>query len=137
MSSASASSGDPSDATALRDQPVPPVHFPDELRVGVLAGIEHHELRLQAHFLSCDACRELGMALAEFADTPDARCAPQQPVTCWQARNALFRFFEQGRALDPNALAHLNACECCRDHFLEPARAVRTLEDESSVSALD
>jgi hypothetical protein len=119
------------------DQPVPTVHFPDELRIGVLAGIEDHELRLQAHFLGCDACREPGMALAEFADTPDGRCAPQQPVTCWEARNVLFRFFEQGRALESHAVAHLSACECCRDHFLEPARAVRALEDESSVSALD
>jgi len=137
MSRSPASRGNPSDAVSGRDQPVPPVHVPDELRIGVLAGIEHHELRLQAHFLSCDACRELGLALAEFADTPDSRCAPQQPITCWHARNALFRYFEQGRALDPNAVAHLNACDCCRDHFLEPARAVRALEDESSVSGLD
>ena len=137
MSNSPASHGSPSDPMQFGDQPVPPVHFPDELRVGVLAGIEHHELRLQAHFLSCDACRELGLTLAEFADTPDGRCAPQQPITCWEARNALFRFFEQGRALDPNALAHLNACECCRDHFLEPARALRALEDESSVSGQD
>jgi predicted anti-sigma-YlaC factor YlaD len=137
MSRSPASRSNPSDAVPGRDQPVPPVHFPDELRIGVLAGIEDHELRLQAHFLSCDACRESGRALAEFADTPEGRCAPQQPMTCWQARNALFRYFEQGRALDPDALAHLNACECCRDHFLEPARAVRALEDGSSISALD
>ena len=127
----------PNDPITLRDQPVPPVHFPDELRIGVLAGLEDHELRLQAHFLSCDACREPGVALAEFADTPDGRCAPQQPVTCWEARNVLFRFFEQRRALESHAVAHLSTCECCRDHFLEPARAVRTLEDESAISALD
>jgi predicted anti-sigma-YlaC factor YlaD len=137
MSPSPTSHSNHKDPIALGDQPVPPVHFPDELRIGVLAGIEDHELRLQAHFLSCDACRELGRALAEFADTPDGRCAPQQPITCWQARNALFRYFEQGRALDPDAVAHLNACECCRDHFLEPARAVRALEDESSISGLD
>ena len=137
MSRSPASRGKPSDAILFGDQPVPPVHFPDELRIGVLAGMEDHELRLQAHFLSCDVCREPGRALAEFADTPDGRCAPQQPVTCWQARNALFRYFEQGRALESHAVAHLSACECCRDHFLEPARAVRALEDESSVSGLD
>jgi predicted anti-sigma-YlaC factor YlaD len=118
-------------------QSVPPVHFPDELRIGVLAGIEDQELRLEAHFLQCEVCREPGMALAEFADTPDARCAPQEPVTCWQARNALLRYFEQGRALEPDAIAHLNTCECCRDHFLEPARALRALEDESSISGQD
>jgi predicted anti-sigma-YlaC factor YlaD len=137
MSTTAIPSNNPSDPFQLGDQPVPPVHFPDELRIGVLAGIEDHELRLQAHFLSCDACREPGMALAEFADTPDGRCVPQQPLTCWEARNVLFRFFEQRRVLESHAVAHLNACECCRDHFLEPARAVRTLEDESSVSALD
>lgn len=137
MSTAPTSSGDPRDATALKDQPMAQVHIPDELRVGVLAGMEHHELRLQAHFLSCDACRKLGLTLADLADMPDARCAPQQPITCWQARNALFRFFEQGRTLDPDGVAHLNACECCRDHFLEPARAVRALDEESSVSGLD
>jgi len=137
MSTPPTSRSNRENASPLGDQPVPPAHFPDELRIGVLAGMEDHELRLQAHFLSCDVCREPGRALAEFADTPDGRCAPQQPVTCWEARNALFRFFEQGRALDPNAVAHLNACECCRDHFLEPARAVRALEDESSVSAQD
>ena len=137
MSTSPTSHGNPSDLAPFGDQPVPTIHFPDELRIGVLAGIEDHELRLQAHFLSCDACREPGVALAEFADTPDGRCAPQQPVNCWEARNVLFRFFEQGRVLESHAVAHLNACECCRDHFLEPARAVRTLEDESAISGLD
>jgi hypothetical protein len=137
MSRAPTSRSNRGHSSPLGDQPVPPAHIPDELRIGVLAGIEGHELRLAAHFLSCDVCREPGMALADFADTPEGRCAPQEPITCWEARNALFRYFEQGRALDPNALTHLSVCECCRDHFLEPARAMRALEDESSVSGLD
>ena len=126
--------GDPID---FGRQSTPPMHLPDELRLGVLAGSEDHELRLEAHLLTCEFCREPGMTLAEFAETPDGRSAPQQPVACWEARNALLRFFEQGRELEPNAVAHLNVCDCCRDHFLEPARAARALEDESSVSAQD
>ena len=125
------------DSSQSGRQPTPAVHLPDELRIGVLAGVEDQELRLEAHFLQCDVCREPGMKLAELADTPDCRCAPQQPVSCWEARNALLRYFEQGRALEPDAVAHLNTCECCRDHFLEPARALRALEDESSVSGQD
>ena len=113
-------------------------HFPDELRIGVLAGLEDQELRLEAHFLDCDVCREPEVALAEFADTPSGRCAPQVPVSCQEARNDLFRFFDQSRALSPGAVAHLNVCECCRDHFLAPARAVRAQEvDETSIYALD
>jgi hypothetical protein len=127
----------PDDPIAFGRQPIPPVHLPDDLRLGVLAGSEDHELRLEAHLLTCEICREPGMTLAEFADTPDGRRAPQEPVKCWEARNALLRFFEQGRELEQSTVAHLNFCECCRDHFLEPTRAVRALEDESSVSALD
>ena len=113
-------------------------HFPDELRIGVLAGLEDQELRLEAHFLDCDHCREPEVALAEFAETPEGRCAPQHPVSCLEARNALFHFFDQGRELSPDAVAHLTLCECCRDHFLAPARAVRAQEvDENSIYALD
>ena len=115
-----------------------PTHFPDELRIAVLAGLEDQELRLEAHFLGCDVCRDPEVALAEFADTPQARCAPQVPVGCPEARNDLFHFFDQGRQLSTDAVAHLNACECCRDHFLAPARAVRAQEvDENSIYALD
>ena len=113
-------------------------HFPDELRIGVLAGLEDQELRLEAHFLACDHCREPEVALAEFADTPQGRCAPQVPVSCTEARNGLFHFFDQGRGLSSDAVAHLSICECCRDHFLAPARAVRAQEvDEDSIYALD
>lgn len=115
-----------------------PTHLPDVLRIGVLAGLEDQELRLEAHFLECDVCCEPEVALAEFADTPQGRCAPQAPVSCPEARNALFRYFDQGRQLAVDAVAHLNACECCRDHFLAPARAVRAREvDEDSIYALD
>jgi predicted anti-sigma-YlaC factor YlaD len=137
MSPATTPRHDPGDRVESGRQSVPPTHLPDELRLGVLAGIEDQELRLAAHLLDCELCREPGLELADFADTPDGRCAPQEPVTCWEARNALLRFFEQGRELEPNAVNHLNICECCRDHFLEPARAVRALEDESSVAAQD
>ena len=137
MSPATTPRPDPGDPIDFGRQSVPPIHLPDELRLGVLAGMEDEELRLEAHLLTCEFCHEPGMTLAEFADTPDGRRAPQQPVACWEARNALLRFFEQGRELEPDAVTHLNVCECCRDHFLEPARAVRALEDESSVSALD
>ncbi len=137
MSPAATPRHDPGDPMGLGRQSTPPIHLPDDLRLGVLAGVEDEELRLEAHLLTCEFCREPGMTLAEFAETPDGRSAPQQPVACWEARNALLRFFEQGRELEPNAVAHLNVCERCRDHFLEPARAARALEDESSISALD
>lgn len=137
MSPAATPSHDSDDPIGLGRQSTPPTHLPDDLRLGVLAGVEDDELRLEGHLLTCEFCREPGMTLAEFADTPDGRSAPQQAVACWEARNALLRFFEQGRELDPDAVTHLNVCECCRDHFLEPARAARALEDESSVPALD
>src|SRR3989304_6363668 len=100
--------GPVSDAGGLRAVP----HFPDDLRIGVLAGLEDQELRLEAHFLACDHCREPEVALAEFADTPEGRCAPQVPVSCVEARNALFHFLDQERKLTGDAVAHLNICEC-------------------------
>jgi predicted anti-sigma-YlaC factor YlaD len=126
------------DPAQLGEESPPRTHFRDELRIGVLAGVEDQELRLEAHFLDCEVCREPGVALAEMADTPEGRCAPQEPVGCPAARNALFRYFDQERELSAEALAHMNDCECCRDHFLAPAQAVRAQEvDEDSIYALD
>ncbi len=136
--SAGTLSGERPGAAELGGEGRASTHFPDVLRIGVLAGLEDQELRLEAHFLDCEVCREPEVALAEFADTLEGRCAPQTPVGCSEARNALFHYFDQGRQLATDAVAHLNACECCRDHFLGPARAVRGREiDEDSIYALD
>lgn len=112
-------------------------HLPDALRVGVLAGDEESMLRLEAHMMCCPQNRELLVSLAEDAvwvgyDSLGAS------VTCQQARNALLWYLEEHRPMGRAAVAHLNVCESCHDHLLEPARAVMSQEvDESAISALD
>lgn len=114
-------------------------HLPDELRMGVLAGVEEAELRLEAHLVTCETCREAETLLAERAlltSDEDCRCGGE--CTCVKARNELFWLLEEGRTMSDEAIAHLNSCEGCRDHFLEPARMVLGREvDESAFSAQD
>jgi len=113
------------------------MHFPDALRIGVLAGIEGDELRLQAHFMHCEVCREPALRLLRKMGSGPQLEVLKQTVPCARARNALFRYFEQGRELAPAEIDHLNSCEGCSDHFLEPAKAARHDEVEDDIPALD
>lgn len=117
----------------------PPRHFPDELRLSVLAGGEDAELRLEAHFLACPECREREVDLAyRSEEVAGLDFLVASPISCQQARNQLFRYYEQGRCLERDAVAHLLACEGCQNHFLWPARSVRAREvDDSAISAQD
>ena len=105
---------------------VPPTHFPDALRIGVLVGVEGDEVHLAAHVMNCESCRGPALrllnqvGLSPRADTPTLR------VSCAQARNALFRYFEQGRELTQAELDHLGACASCPQHFLGPAHSATT-----------
>lgn len=113
-------------------------HIPDWLRLGVLAQDEGAELRWQGHMMQCPLCHEPALSLWE--QIPEAKDAAPftQQVSCPQARNALFRYLEQGRQLEPAVINHLLACLTCSDHFLEPTRALYTLEiDEDAIAAQD
>jgi len=112
-------------------------HIPDLIRVGVICCCEEAELRLEAHMLSCPTCREPQIELAEEAAwvKPGERAAKME---CAQARNDLFHLLEEGRGICHDAVVHINTCESCRDHLLEPAKVVRAHEiDPSAISAQD
>jgi len=114
---------------------LPPSHFPDLMRIGVLVGEEGDELRLQAHFMRCESCREPALRLLTRVSL-SAPAPTSPPVSCAQARNALFRYFEQGREPAQPELDHLNACASCCEHFLGPARCARHHEVEDDTPAL-
>ena len=114
----------------------PSKHFPDDLRVGVLAGQEEQETLLAAHFMACDTCRDPALALLESTGQNKLGASPGDQRDCMQARNVLFRYFEQGREVDETTLAHVRSCEECQRHFVEPTKASVTLEDDA-VGGLD
>ena len=118
------------------EEELPPSHFPDLMRIGVLVGEEGDELRLQAHFMQCEFCREPALRLLRQVSRSAKVPTPAAQVSCAQARNALFRYFEQGRDPTQAELDHLNACGSCCEHFLGPARCARHHEVEDDTPAL-
>lgn len=121
-----------------RERTRPPTHINDSLRLGVLAQDEGAELRLEAHLMGCPLCREASISLWENLREAAEEAALAQPYSCPRTRNALFRHLEESRALEPAALAHLQSCIGCSDHFLEPAKAIFTAEvDEGAIAAQD
>lgn len=105
-------------------------HIPDQVRVGVLAGIEEHERWLQAHLLSCNDCRApLIDLLGKLAKAELTRPELAQ-VTCSEARNAIFHFLETGREPALDLLRHIVTCELCAEPFYEPAKARVVLEHD-------
>lgn len=115
-----------------------PSHIADSIRVGVLAGDEGSELRIEGHLMACEFCRETSISLWERVREKADPAALVQRHSCLQTRNALFRHLEEGRPLDQAATTHLRECIGCADRFLEPAKALHTLEvDEGAVAALD
>jgi hypothetical protein len=111
-------------------------HFPDAIRVGVLACDEGYELRLEAHFMHCEVCREPALRLVRMLGECAELEKVKKEIPCCRARNAIFRYFEQGRELTQEAIDHLNTCEDCYDHFIEPARCVRCDEEDADIPAL-
>jgi hypothetical protein len=118
------------------EEELPPSHFPDLMRIGVLVGEEGDELRLQAHFMHCESCREPALRLLRQMSSTAKTPTPESQVSCAQARNALFRYFEQGREPTEAELDHLDACASCCEHFLGPARCARHHEVEDDTPAL-
>ena len=121
-----------------RERTRAPNHIADSLRVGVLAGDEGCELRMEGHLMACEICQEPAISLWERVREKADPAAFVQRFSCLQTRNALFRHLEGGRPLEEAAATHLRECIGCADHFLEPAKAMHTLEvDEQAVSAQD
>ena len=113
-------------------------HIPDVLRLGVLAQDEGAELRIEGHLMACEFCRENSICLWERARDRADPPAFVQRYSCLQTRNDLFRHLEEGRLLAEAAVTHLRECIGCADHFLEPAKALHTLDvDEEAVAAQD
>lgn len=115
--------------TAARedDQETPDWHIPDEVRVGVLAGVEESEIWLQAHLLRCQACREPIIDL--LAKVQGGMVVSDEgAVECAQARNAIFHFLETGREPSFILLQHVLNCDDCSHTFYEPAKAAIVLE---------
>ncbi len=115
-----------------------PVHIADALRVGVLAGDEGCELRLQGHLMTCELCQEPTLSLWELLRDWEGPALLGWQYSCLQARNDLFRYMEGGRALESAAAAHLRECVDCVDNFLEPAKSrYAMIVDEGVISAPD
>ncbi len=113
-------------------------HIADAIRVGVLAQEDGAELRIEGHLMACEFCRESSISLWERVRERADPAAFVQRYSCLQTRNALFRHLEEGRPLAEAAITHLRECVGCADHFLEPAKALHTLEvDEDAVAAQD
>ncbi len=113
-------------------------HIADAVRVGVLAQDEGAELRIEGHFMSCELCREPSISLWERVREKADPAASVQRYSCLRTRNAVLRHLEGGRPLAEAAITHLRECIGCADHFLEPGKALHTLEvDEKAVSAQD
>jgi predicted anti-sigma-YlaC factor YlaD len=113
-------------------------HIADALRLGVLAQDEGAELRIEGHLMCCELCREPSISLWERVREKADPAAFVQRYSCLRTRNAILRHLEGDRPLPEAAITHLRECIGCADHFLEPGKALHTLEvDEKAVSAQD
>lgn len=112
---------------AMERQQTPDWHIPDQVRVGVLAGIEEYETWFQAHLLRCLTCRRPIIDL--LAQTQGTELfSDEGAVACAETRNALMHYLETGRQPPPILLQHTFACEDCSNTFYEPAKAAVILE---------
>ncbi len=101
-------------------------HVPDQVRVGVLAGLEEHETWLQAHLLRCGPCRA---AIIDLLDqVRGTELFSDEGVACALARNDVMHFLEAGRPPALVLLHHILNCEACSQTFYEPAKAAAVLE---------
>jgi hypothetical protein len=113
-------------------------HIADAIRMGVLAHDEGAELRIEGHLMACEVCGESSITLWERVRAKVHPAASVRPYSCLKARNALFRYLEEGRPVADAVIIHLRECTDCADHFLEPGKALHTLAvDEGAVAAQD
>lgn len=111
----------------LEQQQTPDWHIPDQVRLGVLAGLEEYETWFQAHLLRCDTCRRPIIDL--LAQTQGTEVFSDEGAgTCAQTRNALMHYLETGRPPPLTLLQHILICESCSHAFYEPAMAAVVLE---------
>ena len=102
-------------------------HVPDQVRVGVLAGLEEYETWLQAHLMRCDPCRGAIIDLLSQAQETEVFSA-EGDVACAEARNAVMHYLETARPPNLVLLQHILTCEACSLTFYEPAKAAAVLE---------
>jgi len=114
-------------------------HIPDAIRLGVLAEEEGAELRIEGHIMSCPICGESCLCLWEKMRANNDPPAYVPGPACAPARNALLRYLEDERALPDEVLTHLQDCDGCRTHFIEPAKALNAwvLDEGDSISGQD
>lgn len=112
-------------------------HISDAVRIGVLAEDEGAELRIEGHLMGCDVCKEISISLWERAREKGDDPAKSKS-SCLRARNAVLRHLEEERPLTEATINHLRGCDSCAVHFIEPAKALHTLDvDEGAVSGQD
>ena len=107
---------------------VPALHIPDAVRVGVIAGMEEHELWLQGHLMACEGCRAPLIAL--LLGRTAVKVGRPAEISCAKARSLMFRYLEGGAHPDDATFAHITSCDLCDDLFFEPAQAVILREYE-------
>ncbi len=107
---------------------VPALHIPDAVSVGVIAGMEEHELWLQGHLMACEGCRAPLIAL--LLERTAVKVGRPQEIPCTKARSLMFRYLEGGANPDDATFAHITSCDLCDDLFFEPAQAVILREYE-------
>ena len=111
----------------LEQQEAPSWHLPDEVRVGVLAGLEEYETWFQAHLLRCQACR--GPIIELLTQTGGSEVGSDEgKIACAQARNAIMHYLEERRQPHPILVHHILTCDACSQTFFEPAKAAVLLE---------
>jgi hypothetical protein len=141
----------------FRRQPRMRYHFSDDLRMAVIGGEDEALMRFGAHLQACPDCQARQFQMVEKLSsvatsasrpgsvapvtTPSVQPSlgeadnPRLPVTdegpgfdCSLTRSAYFRFLEQDRDLDEDALYHLMTCEDCRAHLTDAALTRYTIE---------
>lgn len=112
-------------------------HITDALRLGVLAEDEGAELRIEGHLMTCEFCGERSLSIWDKTSSAGDLEAPADPVSCPEARNAVFRLLEEGRTLTDPVVEHLHSCQACYDHLVDPAKARFSRDDGDAVGALD
>lgn len=113
-------------------------HISDALRIGLLAEDEGAELRIAGHIMSCPMCGESCLCLWERLQGNTDPPAYVPGPDCCQTRNDVLRYLEDDREVPDATLTHLQDCDSCRTHFIEPAKALYALlVDEDSVAAQD
>src|SRR3972149_6795948 len=94
----------------LEGQGTPAWHIPDEVRIGVLAGLEEYETWFQAHLLRCHTCRRPIIDLLGQLQGTEV-LSDEGGVACAEARSALMHYLETGRQPPFALLQHILACD--------------------------